>query len=150
MAADKVLAAVASGELDEAVVDDKVRRLLRLIDRVGAFEQTTFQPETAEDNPADRALARQTAVEAIVLLKNENDSLPLDLNKVNTIAVIGENAKWAQIMGGGSSAVNPHYAISPLDGIQNRVGSHATVNYENRHTDPSPPAAAGHELVDGR
>jgi beta-glucosidase len=130
MAVDTVIAAVESGELDEAVVDDKVRRLLRLIDRVGAFDQPGFKPETSHDDPADRALARQTAAEAIVLLKNENNTLPFDLEHVKTIAVIGENAKWAQIMGGGSSAVNPHYAISPLEGIQNRVGMQATVSYE--------------------
>ncbi|MCP4362967.1 MAG: beta-glucosidase [Chloroflexi bacterium] len=130
MAADIVVAAVESGELDEAMVDDKVRRLLRLIDRVGAFDNPGFKPETSNDNPADRALARQVAAEAIVLLKNENQILPLDLEQVKTIAVIGENAKWAQIMGGGSSAVNPHYAISPLEGIQNRVGTQATVSYE--------------------
>ncbi|MCP5101442.1 MAG: beta-glucosidase, partial [Chloroflexi bacterium] len=130
MATDNVIAAVESGELDEAVVDDKVRRLLRLAERVGAFDQPDVKPETSNDNPADRALARQTAVEAIVLLKNENNVLPLDLEKVKTIAVIGENAKWAQIMGGGSSMVNPHYAISPLKGIQNRVGQEATISYQ--------------------
>jgi beta-glucosidase len=130
LAADVVIAAVESGDLDEAVVDDKVRRLLRLIDRVGAFDQPEIKPETSNDNPVDRALARQTAAEAIVLLKNENNVLPLDLEKVKTIAVIGENAKWAQIMGGGSAAVNPHYLVSPLDGIKNKVGEKAEVVYE--------------------
>jgi beta-glucosidase len=130
MAADKVLAAVAEGELDEAVVDDKVRRLLRLAERVGAFDQPGVKPETVHDNPADRALARKTASEAIVLLKNENHVLPLDLEQITSIAVIGENARWAQIMGGGSAAVKPHYVVSPLDGIHERAGKQASVAYE--------------------
>ncbi len=66
----------------------------------------------------------------MVLLKNKNNVLPINLDETKTIVVIGENAKWAQIMGGGSSQVNPHYVVSPLDGIRNRVGDAATVNYE--------------------
>jgi beta-glucosidase len=106
---------VENGDLDEAIIDDKVRRLLRLIERVSG--QRAPLPHT------DGRLPRQVAAEAIVLLKNENNLLPLDPDKAQTIAVIGENAKWAQIMGGGSSQVNPHYIVSPLAGIQGRVGA---------------------------
>jgi beta-glucosidase len=112
---EKIVTAVTNGDLDEAIIDDKVRRLLRLIERV-----TGPRPSLT---PADGQLPRQVAAEAIVLLKNKGDLLPLDPDKPQTIAVIGENAKWAQIMGGGSSQVNPHYAISPLVGIQQRVGA---------------------------
>lgn len=122
----KVIALVESGQLDEAIVDDKVRRLLRLIERVGA---PTPPVGPAVDRPEDRQLARAVAAEAIVLLKNEQQTLPLNLAETKTIAIIGENAKWVQIMGGGSSAVNPHYAVSPLAGIQARVGAAAQVEY---------------------
>ena len=118
----KIVTAVEKGDLDEAIIDDKVRRLLRLIARV-----TGPRPALA---PVDGRLPRQVAAEAIVLLKNENNLLPLDPDKAQTIAVIGENAKWAQIMGGGSSQVNPHYVVSPLAGIQARVGAATTVAYE--------------------
>ncbi len=118
----KIMTAVANGDLDEAIIDDKVRRLLRLIARV-----TAPRPELL---PTDGRLPRQVAAEAIVLLKNEGNLLPLDPNKPQTIAVIGENARWAQIMGGGSSQVNPHYAISPLAGIQQRVGANVNVVYQ--------------------
>ncbi len=118
----KIVTAVQHGDLDEAIIDDKVRRLLRLIARVTA-------PRAAL-TPVDGHLPRQVAAEAIVLLKNAGDLLPLDPNKPQTIAVIGENARWAQIMGGGSAQVNPHYAISPLTGIQQRVGPGVTVAYE--------------------
>ena len=120
---------VRRGELDEALVDDKIRRLLRTLERVGAFDQPALAPEEAIDRPEDRVLARQIAREAIVLLKNEDNLLPLDLDEVISIAVIGENAERAQIMGGGSSQVNPHYVISPLDGIRERAGAAATVTY---------------------
>jgi beta-glucosidase len=118
----KIVTAVENGDLDEAIIDDKVRRLLRLIERAGG--QRDPLPRT------DGRLPRQVAAEAIVLLKNDNNLLPLDPDKAQTIAVIGENAKWAQIMGGGSSQVNPHYVVSPLAGIQARAGAATTVAYE--------------------
>ncbi len=102
-------AAVEAGDLEESHIDDKVRRLLRLLVRVGAFEQPELAAEKAVDMPEQRQLIRETAAEAMVLLKNSDDLLPLNLDEIKTIAVIGENARWAQIMGGGSSQVNPHY-----------------------------------------
>lgn len=118
---EKIMTAVTNGDLDEAVLDDKIRRLLRLIERV-----------TANDDPlsSDDDLPRKVATEAIVLLKNEGDLLPLNPDEPQTIAVIGENAHWAQIMGGGSSQVNPHRTVSPLAGIQHRVGDAVDVTYE--------------------
>lgn len=126
---EKIMAAIAAGELEESHIDDKVRRLLRILARVNAFENPET-PEQAIDKPEHRALIRKTAVEATVLLKNENKLLPLNLEETKTIAVIGENAKWVQTMGGGSSQVNPHYLVSPLDGIRNRVGDAARIQYE--------------------
>ncbi|MDT8304956.1 MAG: glycoside hydrolase family 3 C-terminal domain-containing protein [Anaerolineae bacterium] len=125
----QVAAMVRRGDLDEAVVDDKVRRLLRTLVRVGAFDHPEIQPEQAIDRPEHRALAREIAREAIVLLKNENTLLPLEADKVKSIAVIGENARWPQPMGGGSSSVNPHYVISPLQGIRERAGDAIDVRY---------------------
>jgi beta-glucosidase len=121
MSEKHITAALESGALSEANLDDKVARVLRTIFRVGAFDDPEIRPEQAIDKPEHRKLARQTASEAIVLLKNEA-ILPLDTEKTRSIAVIGPTAKQAQIMGGGSSQVNPHYAISPLEGIQNRAG----------------------------
>ncbi|MBE2223194.1 MAG: glycoside hydrolase family 3 C-terminal domain-containing protein, partial [Anaerolineae bacterium] len=127
---EKIIAAVEAGDLEESHIDDKARRLLRILLRVGAFDKPELAAEQAIDKPEHRELIRKTAVEAMVLLKNKNDVLPINLDETKTIAVIGENAKWAQIMGGGSSQVNPHYTVSPLAGILNRVGDKAVVNYE--------------------
>lgn len=132
MDGEKIIAAVEAGDLNEAVIDDKVRRLLRTLGRVGLLGETL--PKTTVPDPD---LPRTVAAEAIVLLKNNNNLLPLTRTQMNaddankpTIAVIGENAHWAQIMGGGSSQVNPHHATSPLAGIQARAGEQWDVTYQ--------------------
>src|SRR5205823_10308442 len=87
-------------------------------------------PEQATDLPEHRVLIRQAAAEGCVLLRNEEHLLPLQREDLTSIAVIGPNAKVAQIMGGGSAQVNAHYAITPFEGIANTVGDHTTVRYE--------------------
>lgn len=121
MTAEKIQAALDSGALEMSALDDKVRRLLRLIERVTRTEKAV---PTVDDT-----LPRQVAAESVVLLKNDGDILPLNPDQAQKIAVIGENGKWAKIMGGGSSQVNPHRAVSPLTGIEERVGPKTTVSY---------------------
>ena len=127
---EHVLEAVRAGTLSTNVIDDKVRRLLRTIDRAGAFEDPSEPPERAVDRPEHRRLAREAASEAIVLLKNADGILPLEVERVRSIAVIGENAERAQVQGGGSAHVSPHYTVSPLEGIVNRVGDNVEVGFE--------------------
>ena len=127
MSADNVKQALDTGKLTEAGLDDKIRRLLLVIEKAGLFEKPELASETGEDKPEHRKIIRQAAQEAIVLLKNENNILPLE--GVKSIAVIGENARWTQILGGGSSMVVPHYVISPLDGIRSRAAGKAKVEY---------------------
>ncbi len=115
-------AAVQRGEVSAAMIDDKVTRLLRAIEKAGAFDQPDIRREQAIDNPEHRRVARQAATEAIVLLKNNNSILPLDTGKLKSIAVIGATAKWASIMGGGSVRVSPHYVVTPLEAIESRAG----------------------------
>ncbi len=113
---------VQKGEIGEDAIDDKIRRLLRTMERVGVFESPKLRDEQAIDRPEHRRIAREAASEAIVLLKNSNSILPLDKNKVKSVAVIGANARWASIMGGGSVHVTPHYVVTPLDAIKDRLG----------------------------
>lgn len=129
MADEIVRKALLSGDLTEAGLDDKVRRILRIIERAGAFEHPTLELDRGADLPEHRALIRETARETIVLLKNEKDILPLDVEKEQTIAVIGELARWPSLMGGGSSSVTPHYQVSPLEGIRRFVDERAAVEY---------------------
>ncbi len=71
----------------------------------------------------------QAARKAIVLLKNKNKILPLNKNKIKTIAVIGPNANVNRIGGGGSSEVIPFYSVSPLDGLKDKLGENVILLY---------------------
>lgn len=127
---EQLIAAVEAGRVPMDAIDEAARRMLRTIARTGAFEQPGLRAEQAIDRPEHRALLRRAAAEGMVLLKNDGNALPLDLAALRSIAIIGPNAKTAQIMGGGSAQVNAHYAITPYDGIRARVGDQVALGYE--------------------
>lgn len=127
---DKLIEAVEAGDVTIETIDDHVRRMLTTIIRSGAVESPGFAPERAVDKPEHRIVARAAATEAIVLLKNEDGILPLDKNALSSVAIIGPNAKAARIMGGGSSQVAPHYAISPYEGVLGKLGGNVRIDYE--------------------
>jgi len=126
---ENVLKMVQSGELSEDIIDDKVCRLLRTIIRAGAFENPELQLESTTDKSEHRMIVRQAASEAIVLLKNEGDLLPITAEKFKSIAVIGHNALHPPIMGGGSSQVSPHKFNSPLKAISEHAGDQFEISY---------------------
>ncbi len=120
---------VKHGLVPESDVDKAVRRVLAAKFRLGLFDNPYVDPDYVEritNGEEHRKLAAEAARKAIVLLKNENDLLPLDLAKVKTIAVIGPNA--ADVHLGGYSR-DPGRGVSILDGIRARVGNKATVLY---------------------
>jgi beta-glucosidase len=124
-----LLPAIKDGRIPLATLDDKVRRILRKTIEFGFLDQ----PQTDVDIPAYSQEGRQVALEAargsMVLLKNSGSLLPLDENKVKTIAVIGPDAYPAVPGGGGSSETKPFNAVSFLEGISNRLGTKAKVLY---------------------
>lgn len=126
----KLLAAVEQGEVQEATLDTSVRRLLLLLAKAGLFEHPQSQEEQAIDLPERRALVREAAAEGIVLLKNDNQALPLQREQLASIAVIGPNAKVAHVTGGGSAQVSAHYAITPFAGIVAKVEDQVRIGYE--------------------
>lgn len=126
---DKLLATVQAGEAEEEAITRAARNMLYTIQRAGAFEQPEEVPEKAIDNPDHRALIREAAAEGIVLLKNTDNILPLDPTKMDTVAVIGPNARTAQIMGGGSAQVNSHYRVTPYDGFVAKAGEDMELAY---------------------
>ncbi len=126
---DKLLAAFRAGQVSGEALRQSARRVLRLIARVGAFEDPVIADERADDRPETRALIRRAGAEGIVLLKNDG-ILPLSPRAPLRIAVIGPNAKTAQIMGGGSSQLNPHYSISPFEGLAAALPEGVTLAYE--------------------
>lgn len=123
---EKLLPAVRSGELGEAVIDDKVRRLLRLAICFGWLDTEQETPEIPMDDPETRRISLEVARGGIVLLKNDG-LLPLDRSQIETIAVVGPNAHPAVIGGGGSSYNNPTHSVSILDGIRAFVGDRVQV-----------------------
>jgi beta-glucosidase len=121
--------AVRAGELDESFLDAQARRLLSVFDRVGALDDPADATELSDDRTEHRALAREAAASASVLLRNEG-LLPLDFAEMRTVAVVGPNADRAQIMGGGSASLSVHYRTTPLDAIRARWGDDVGITYE--------------------
>ena len=115
--ADPFLQMIKNGELDESIVDDKVRRILRLMFRTNMDKSRGFG---RINNKEHLDVAREIATEGIVLLKNENSFFPIDPTKKITIAVIGENATRKMTLGGGSSELKAKNEISPLKGLQDK------------------------------
>ena len=126
-----LLDVVLSGKVSEETIDNAVRRLLLSRFRLGLYDPKELVPyneipKSVIDSKKHRALALQTAREAIILLKNArlpgfgNNLLPLDRNQINSIAVIGPNADVCQL-GGYSGKYSE--IVSPLDGIKNKIDS---------------------------
>ena len=111
-----LLEAVQNGAVAERTIDEKVRRLLEVLEKAGRFESPEDTVETALDRPEDRVLLRRAGAEGCVLLKNDGNVLPLE--GVSKLAVIGPFADVARFGGGGSSEVLPHYTVTPLDAIR--------------------------------
>jgi beta-glucosidase len=112
-------AAVRAGDVDEALVDEQVGRLLSLWDRLGALDNNDDSDEPQGEDTNVVEVTRRAAAAAVVLLTNDG-ILPLD---GGTIAIIGPNADRPQIMGGGSANFRPQYRVSPLHALQERFGA---------------------------
>ena len=120
---------VQSGEIPPATIDDKVRRILRKAIQFGFYDREQTDATIPLYSQEGRQLALEEASSGIVLLKNENGLLPLEKNKIKTLAVLGPNAYPAVIGGGGSSLTKPFDAISFLEGISNYLGKSVRVDY---------------------
>ena len=125
--ADSYLERLRDGRASEEVLNEKARRVLRLIFRTA---MNTDKPFGSICSPEHYDAARKIAGEGIVLLKNDNDVLPVDLESVKKIAVIGENAIKMMTVGGGSSSLKAQHECIPMEGILAAVGDKAEVVYE--------------------
>ncbi len=125
---EPLLQAVEAGEVDEAHIDDMVRRILRVTFWSGRFDSPEEVEERSDDRPETRALARRTAAESMVLVKNDG-VLPFNRGQLRRLAVIGPNAKTGIIQGGGSSGVKPHHVSHPLDALREAFGDDVEVTY---------------------
>ena len=114
---------IREGKIGTEELDDKVRRVLRLIFRTS---MNTRKPFGSMRSPEHYAAARKIAGEGIVLLKNDNNVLPLD-TAARKILVVGENAIKMMTVGGGSSSLKVQREVAPLDGIRSRFGNSEVV-----------------------
>ena len=111
---------IKSGELPESLLDEKIRRILRLCFRTNMNRQRPLGRKLTEEHTD---IARKVAEEGIVLLKNEKDFFPIRPGRYKKIAVIGENAVKKLTEGGGSSELKAHREVSPLQGLVDKYGA---------------------------
>lgn len=123
-----------NGEIAESVLDDKVRRILRLMFRTN---MNRSRPYGSKASQAHFDVARKVAQQGIVLLKNKKVFFPVDPNTQKTIAVIGENATRMMTIGGGSSELKAVHEISPLEGIRKRFSDASVVHTMGYASGPS-------------
>ncbi len=120
---------VKAGKVKESLIDQSVKNLLRLKFKLGLFENYLADTKTAVrivGNRERRKLARKTGQEAVILLKNENNLLPLDIHRYKKIALIGPLADQCVI---GNYSKEPKQRITPLQGILKKIGSSAKLLY---------------------
>lgn len=124
-----LLPVVKSGQVTEATIDDKVRRIFRTAIRFGFLDRDQTDLDIPLYTRMGRQAALQEALESITLLKNEGHLLPLDANNIHTIAVFGPDA-WPAVPGaGGSSNVTPFEASSIMTGLSDYLGKRVKVLY---------------------
>jgi beta-glucosidase len=124
--ADKLLDSVKAGEVSIKTIDDKVRRILWVMYQTSL---SSDQPTGKINTPAHSKTVYDIASESIVLLKNEERMLPLNLAAIKTIAVIGDNATRTFHLGGFGAGVKARYEVTPLAGLQNRLGNKVVINF---------------------
>ena len=125
--ADPYLKGLREGKYTTKELDDKVRRILRVIFR------TSMRPEPNYGRfvcPEHYQAARDIAAAGVVLLKNENNVLPLDVPQGGRIVLVGENAVKKMVVGGGSSNLKTAYEVNPLEGLQAAYDGVAEVVWE--------------------
>jgi beta-glucosidase len=139
---DALVAAVRAGDVDEDVIDDHLRRLLLLAERVGALgTPRSYPPDLpAPDSATRREQLTRLAAQGITVLTN-NDALPLD--RARTVALIGRHAIETIDMGGGSAQVNPPYQVSVAEGLTALLGENVTVTDGVEVRDRPVPARGG-------
>ena len=131
---------VEKGEVSEDRIDAKVRNLLRMMYRLKMIGKHKDSRQSGAYNvPEHREAILKTAEESIILLKNENKTLPLDAKKIKKLVVIGQNAAKVHSDGGGSAEIKSLYEICPLMGLKMYLGGNVQVEYVKGYYVPEKP-----------
>lgn len=129
--ANPLLEAVKEGCISEADIDEKIRHLLLLMFRLKMLDTAEHMTRKAGcyNTPKHRETVRKAAEESFVLMKNEEQRLPLNPQGLRKLLVIGDNAERLHALGGGSAEIKALYEISPLMGIKSKLGGNTDVTY---------------------
>jgi len=126
--ADPLIRAVEEGKVPVAIVDEKVANVLRVMMTTKMFDEEKRE-KGKMNTPQHQQAAYNDAAEAAVLLQNKGNLLPLDFNKIKSIAVIGDNATRKHCNGGLSSEIKALYEITPLDALRKKFGATVKINF---------------------
>ena len=114
---------VISGVVSDSTIDDAVRKVLRTKIMNGMLDYYPQGDPSLVNDVDHQKLCLQAGKECMVLLKNQNGILPLNIDTIKTVGLIGPSADVAQIDGTGSSYVTPFYTVTPKEGIENLIGA---------------------------
>jgi beta-glucosidase len=117
------------GKVTQAMIDEKIRRIFRVMIEMGFLDRPQLRPEIPRDDPSSAITALNVARNGIVLLKNDRKLLPLDRSKVKKIVVTGPNAHPPVFCGGGSAFSDPFKAKSVLEGLTFAAGDAVKVEF---------------------
>lgn len=120
--------AVKDGKVPEEWIDRKIRNILRLMFRIGKMDPKNRKPGAYNTFEHQKAVL-DAARESVILLKNEEQMLPLDRKKTEKILIVGDNANRIHSNGGGSAEIKALYEITPLLGIKKLLGGNVQVDY---------------------
>jgi beta-glucosidase len=142
--ANPLIEAIQRGEIPQSVINDKVKRVLHLMYKINMLGGKIRQ-KGSFNTPKHQKTALEIAQQAVVLLKNDKQLLPI-AGDVNSIAIIGDNAVRKHSYGGGSSEVKALYEITPLEGVQKKAAGKIKINFiQGYSTDKN---ASAQQLID--
>ncbi|MHA2290066.1 MAG: glycoside hydrolase family 3 C-terminal domain-containing protein, partial [Promethearchaeota archaeon] len=128
--------ALGKGEIDVELINDAVKRILLIAGKTGVLDDPSSLPKGIRNSVEHQSLSREVAEEGIVLLKNDG-ILPLNLDSISSIAVLGpnKNKKFGKFLYGGSSAVKPPFEITPVEGIKKICSEKVNIINDPRKAD---------------
>ena len=127
--ANPLIEAVKSGKIPMSLVDEKVGDVLRVMIKTNVLDpKKRFGPGSMNTKEHQQA-TYDAAAEAIVLLKNQNNLLPLDFSSIKSLAVIGDNATRKHSNGGLSSEIKAVYEVTPLEGLRAKWGDKVDIRF---------------------
>ncbi|HCE42521.1 MAG TPA: hypothetical protein DET40_03115 [Lentisphaeria bacterium] len=127
---EKLLPAIRGGLVTEECVNDKIRRLIRLSICFGWLDRPQKLLDISMDDPEAAKVALEVSRRGTVLLKNQDRTLPININRIRKIAVVGYHAGNNVICGGGSAYTPPNHVVNLLDGIRKEAEGNVEIAYE--------------------